>query len=239
MVLDLIDLFSKRDFKFIREDLNFSALIDNEYSFLYGEAATTEGRKIPVEQYGDLLEYKEIGYSQASGYQFGGKIYMVGALGRLNLAKNNLHPKTKNDTQKYLDLFPSKNIFHNNLAQAIEVLHAIDSSVDIIDSLKVSPEKPLIVQRRAGVGIGIIEAPRGTLYYRLEVDGTGKIKTGRIVVPTGQNQIGIEESIRQYLEQNMERLNDKETVEHEVEKIVRAYDPCMSCASHFLKFRWQ
>lgn len=238
VVIDLIDLFATRDFTLKREDIDFAALSDSEYSFLYGDLIRSDGSKISVAQYGEFLERVVIPYSHASGYKFGGKVYMVGALARLNLARNNLHPKTKSDAKKYLDLFPSKNIFHNNLAQAIEILHAIDSAIDIINNLKMTDEKPIIPKRRRGIGIGAIEAPRGTLYYKLEVDDLGKIKTGQIVVPTGQNQIGIEGSIRQYLTQNIESLADKETVEHEVEKIVRAYDPCMSCASHFLKIKW-
>lgn len=237
IVLDLIKLFAERDFTLNRE-LSYACLMDKEYSFLFGEVIKSDGKKIDSSKYGELLKYVSISYSHASGYKFEDKAYMVGALARMNLAKSSLHKKTLADTVNYLKVFPSKNIFHNNLAQAIEILHAIDSSVGIIKSLKIENEKPIAPQRKAGVGIGIIEAPRGTLYYRLEIDGGGKILNGQIVVPTGQNQIGIEASIRDFLEKNINKLNDKETVEHEVEKIVRAYDPCMSCASHFLKFKW-
>ncbi len=238
IVLDLIEIFAKRDFVLERTDIDFAAITDSEYSFLFGDLIRSDGTLISSEKYGEYLENISIPYSHASGYKFAGKVYMVGALARLNLARGKLHKKTQQSVGEYLKLFPSQNIFHNNLAQAIEILHAIDSSVDLIGNLKIVPEKPAIAKRKEGVGIGVIEAPRGTLYYRLEVDDLGKIKKGQIVVPTGQNQIGIEVSIRQYLEQNIGKLEDKETVEHEVEKIVRAYDPCMSCASHFLKFRW-
>ena len=238
LVLDLIDLFATRDFKLIRNDISFAALMDKEYSFLLGEVITSDGRIISTEKYGEYLERIVIPYSHASGYKFGGKTYMVGALARLNLAKDNLGEATKKSFGKYLDIFPSKNIFHNNLAQAVEILHAIDSSIEIIDKLEIVEEKPLIFKRQKGRGIGLIEAPRGTLYYNLEVDDLGKIKDGQIVVPTGQNQIGIEESIREFLKNNISSLGSKEEIEHEVEKIVRAYDPCMSCASHFLKVKW-
>src|SRR4030067_1037546 len=119
------------------------------------------------------------------------------------------------------------------------MLHAFDSSVDLIDNLKISPERPILPQRREGAGVGVIEAPRGTLYYRLEVDSLGKIKTGQIVVPTGQNQIGIEASIRQYLNDNITKVKSRQEIEDYIETIVRSYDPCMSCASHFLKVKWR
>lgn len=238
LVLDLIDLFAKCDFTLERDDLRFSALMDSEFSFLYGDILTSTGEKIAQEKYGDYLEYISIPYSHASGYKWQGKVFMVGALARLNLAKDNLHPNTKKDTEKYLQIFLSKNIFHNNLAQAIEILHAIDSSITLIKNLEIKEEKPLPIARKEGMGVGVIEAPRGTLYYKLEVDSGGKIRTGRIVVPTGQNQIGIEGSIKTFLERNIKKLEDQETVELEIEKIVRSYDPCMSCASHFLKIKW-
>lgn len=239
-VLDMIEFFATRDNTLIREEIDFAALLDNEYSFLYGKVYRDNGTTIPEEKYGDYLQHRVISYSHASGYLFDGNVYMVGALARLNLGKDKLHPNTKKDTKQYLALFPSKNIFHNNLAQAIEVLHSIDSSIDIIHNLNIQDEKPVAPIRKKGIGIAVIEAPRGALYYRLEVDATGKIRDGQIVVPTGQNQIGIEGSISKYLERNISLLGetDKEKIELQIERIVRAYDPCMSCASHFLKVKW-
>ena len=237
-VLDMIELFATRDFTLEREDVDFSALADGEYSFLYGDLVRSDGQTVAAEKYGQYLEHVSIPYSHASGYKFDKKVYMTGALARLNLAGNRLHRKTKKDAAKHLKLFPSKNIYHNNLAQAIEVLHAIDSSLSIIEKLNIQPEPPVQFERIAGTGIGVIEAPRGALFYKLEVDGQGKITKGQIVVPTGQNQICIEGCIRKYLEQNIDILSNEKEVEHEVEKIVRAFDPCMSCASHFLKFKW-
>lgn len=237
-VLNLIELFGERDFTLIRNDIDFAAITDHEYSFLYGDLIRSDGSVIPSEKYGEYLQHVVIPYSHASGYKFQGKVYMVGALARLNLAKKNLHEKTQTSAQKYLKKFPSQNIFHNNLAQAIEILHAVDSSLDILKNLKIIPEKPIAPQRKKGKGVGVIEAPRGTLYYNLELDDQGKIIRGQIVVPTGQNQIGIEGSIREYLEKNMDLEKSKEEIELKIEQIVRAYDPCMSCASHFLKIKW-
>lgn len=237
-ILDLIDLFAGNQSLLLKDDIDFSALMDKEFSFLDGDIVRSDGSVIPSDSYGNYMSVALSPYSQASRYTFAGKIYMVGALARLNLAKNNLHAKTKDAVNKYLDIFPSQNIFHNNLAQAIEILHAVDSSIDIISHLKLIAEKPVIPQRKAGIGIGVIEAPRGTLYYWLDVDNAGKIRNGQIVVPSGQNQIATEESIKKFLEINLDKIGDKETVEVGVERIVRAYDPCMSCASHFLKFKW-
>ena len=82
----------------------------------------------------------------------------------------------------------------------------------------------------------MIEAPRGTLYYKLAINKEGKVINGDIVVPTGQNQIGIERSIYEYVKANVDKK--REELINEIEKIIRAYDPCMSCASHFLRVKW-
>lgn len=237
-VLDLIALFAAKDTLLKRDNLNFSCLMDDEYSFLYGAPLNSTKTAISYDKYGDYLEHIDIPHSKASGYKFNHQVYTIGALARLNLAQNRLHPQTKSSVSQYLHLFPSANIFHNNLAQAIEILHAIDSSLTIIDNLKITEEKTITPVRQSGQGIGIIEAPRGTLFYKLSIDSNGKIASGQIVVPTGQNQISIGESIKDYLEKNIAGLETKEIVENQVERIVRSYDPCMSCASHFLKFRW-
>lgn len=237
-VLDLIEFFSKRDTSLIHRNIDFAAVCDDEYCFLYGDTVKTKEKTIPADEYGNYLKHITTSYSHASRYMFGEKVYMTGALARLNLAKNNLHPQTKKDLKDILDVFPSQNIFHNNLAQAIEILHAIDSSLTILQNIEIKGEKPVRWQRKKGTGVGVIEAPRGALYYKMIVDENGKIIDGQIVVPTGQNQICIEESIKYFLEENIKNLEDKKLIEEEIEKIVRAFDPCMSCASHFLKVKW-
>ncbi len=237
-VIDLVEFFSTHDQSFIRDDIDFAGLCDEEYSFLYGDLIRSDGSKIPSKQYGEFLTHRVIEYSQASGYLFGGRTYMVGALARMNVGKEHLHPNTKQSLSSHISRFPSHDIFHNNLAQAIEILHAIDSSVSIIDSIQIVPEVPIPPIKKRGEGIGVIEAPRGALFYKLTVNEQGKVEKGQIVVPTGQNQICIEQSIQQYLDKHIQEFDTREQVELQIERIVRAYDPCMSCASHFLKMRW-
>ncbi len=234
-VIRLINIFTKCGFK-LERDINYIAMIDESYSFLSGEIHNSNGEKFTEENFGQYLDHIVIPYSQASGYKFSGKVHMIGAIARMNLGKNKLNKRTKKDTSDVLELFPTRNIYHNNLAQAIEILHAIDSSIDILKELKIEEEKPPLIIRKKGTGIGVIEAPRGTLYYKLDVDENGKVVKGEIVVPTGQNQIGIEKSLYQFFSENLNK--NKKFLENEAEKIIRSYDPCMSCASHFLKVQW-
>jgi coenzyme F420-reducing hydrogenase alpha subunit len=236
-VLRIIDIFEKAPFRFDRKT-NFMALTPKDsYGFLDGCIDTGDGKCIEEENYRDHLEHVVLPYSQASAYKYDGESYMVGALARLNLNKNLLHKETKKSVKKTLDIFPSTDIFHNNLAQAIEILHCIDDSIEILKGNKFKPEPIIKKEPKEAVGIGVIEAPRGTLYHKIVLGKDGIVKEGEIVVPTGQNQINIEQDIS-LLVQSLLPETQKEIIEFEMEKLIRAYDPCMSCAAHFLKVNW-
>ncbi len=235
-ILQLIDVFLKCPFN-LMQDLKFLALVDAEFSFLEGTIKTSDNATIAPEEFESRLKRREIPYSQATGYLFDDHIHMVGALARLNLNSDALHPKTKADAAKALAQFPSNNIFHNNLAQAIEMLHAVDASIDLINQYQGQEEKPVSFAPRQAAGIGIIEAPRGTLFHKVDMSSEGAVVKSRVIVPTGQNQIGIERSIRDYVSTHLDQSKDVLTTE--IQKIIRAYDPCMSCATHFLKIAWK
>jgi len=160
----------------------------------------------------------------------------VGALARMNLNRTALHEHTKRDTTDVITQFPTSNIHRNNLAQAIEILHSIDSSIDLIRAYQAIDEPPVTVIPKNSVGYGIIEAPRGTLLHELKINDAGVVTEAHVIVPTSQNQIGIENAIRDYVGKNLDKT--KEELAHEIERIIRAYDPCMSCATHFLTVKW-
>lgn len=234
-ILRLINVFLTCQFE-LTQELKFLALTDSEYSFLTGRVITSDGTEIAPNDFEGHLNRQEIPYSQATGYLFDGQIHMVGALARLNLNRDALHLKTKQDTASALAHFPSSNIFHNNLAQAIEMLHAVDTSIDLIGKYQAIAEMPTSFTPKEATGIGIIEAPRGTLFHKVEINTEGKVVTSKVIVPTGQNQIGIERSIHDFVQANVDI--PKEKLSDEIQKIIRAYDPCMSCATHFLKLRF-
>lgn len=233
-VIRLINIFANCTF-ILHQKLKFLALVDREYSFLGGVLRNSNGQSLAPEDFEKHIAKVDIPYSQATGYTFDGDIHFVGALARLNLNPGAIHPQTRKDAEKALTHFPSDNIFHNNLAQAIEMLHAVDSSIDLINKYAALPETPPDIKPVAATGYGVIEAPRGTLYHKIEMDNAGLIEHAKIIVPTGQNQIGIERSIRDYVTGHTG--DDKESLQLEIEKIIRAYDPCMSCATHFLRFK--
>ena len=236
-LLDVMDVFYNCRIDYTRKT-NFVALSsEKEFDFLEGDICSTTGICIPEQHFFGHLVKTVLPYSQAVGYRFKGKTYMVGALARVNLNKERLHKETRQDARKYLKTFPSDNIFHNNLAQGIEIMHCIDDSLGVIESHDFREEAPAKIIPKDAEGIGVIEAPRGTLFYRLAIDRNGLIKEGNIVVPTQQNQVNMELDIKKLVQENLNRLG-KEEIALEIEKLIRAYDPCISCATHFLKVNW-
>ena len=227
----LIKIFEKCDFHFDRKT-NFVAMVPERYGFIDGCIDSGKGDCLPEQYFGDYLERVILPYSQASAYKHGGESYMVGALARMNLAKERLHNETKESLKETLDLFPSTDIYYNNLAQAIEILHSVDDTIEILENNEFKKEPLIKKPYKDGVGIGVVEAPRGTLYHKVEVGVDGIVKSGEIVVPTGQNQINIEEDIWRLVDELIPET-PKEKIEYEIEKLIRAYDPCMSCAAHF------
>jgi len=152
------------------------------------------------------------------------------------LNRDLLHPRTKADTANVLSAFPSNNIYHNNLAQAIEVLQCVDDAIDILQTMQLADEQPVRVPAKAGTGVGVIEAPRGLLYHMAKVNEEGVVEDYDVIVPTAQNQINIENDLKDYFDKHLDK--DEEILRLDAESIIRAYDPCMSCATNFLKIDW-
>lgn len=226
-----IDMTRNSDYMCLRNEQRFD--------FLEGEVINSSGKRVPEANFHDFLKSVVIPYSQAEGYVFSDvhEDYLVGSLARINFNKDLLHPNTKRDAAEYLSVFPSNNVHHNNLAQAIEVLQSVDEAIEILQTVQIDPnEKPVRKEVKAGVGVGVVEAPRGLLYHKAEVDDKGMIIDYDVIVPTAQNQINIENDLKKYFSDNLDK--DQQVLKLEAEKIIRAYDPCMSCATNFLQMEW-
>lgn len=238
-VLRGIKAFYDWDEELIRNSDYLCLRNDKRFDFLEGEVVNSSGRRVPEEQFHDFLQAVVIPYSQAEGYVFSDEHddYLVGSLARLNFNHDLLHERTKKDAAEYLKAFPSNNIHHNNLAQAIEILQCVDEAIEILSTIQIKDEKPIKVPPKAGKGIGVIEAPRGILYHMAETDDKGMLIDYDVIVPTAQNQINIENDLKMYFDDNI-ATKSKEDLKVDAEKIIRAYDPCMSCATNFLKMDW-
>ncbi|MFH0711379.1 MAG: nickel-dependent hydrogenase large subunit [Candidatus Aenigmatarchaeota archaeon] len=231
--IDLIDVFGKWDENF-KTKTEFASLINADFNFLSGNILAA-GETLDEQDYINHLNEFLIPYSTSKGYEFEGKVFMVGSLARLNQNKKGLHKDTRKDVD--LSVFPTSNVFQNNLAQAIEILHSIDASIEILEKHHFKKEDPATPQKNSGEGVGVIEAPRGLLYHYVDIKD-GKVKKAKIIVPSSQNQIKMEKDIGMLVESMLPK-NGKKNIEWEIEKLIRAYDPCMSCAAHFLKVKWE
>ena len=134
-----------------------------------------------------------------------------------------------------MKIFPSNSILDNNLAQALEMLQIVDNSLEILKQEIKKELIPKIIPKK-NTGIGVVEAPTGTLYKRIYNYKKGKNNFADLCIPTQQNIIHMEKSIARFVETILDK--SKKEISREIEKMIRVYDPCMSCAAHFLKINW-
>jgi coenzyme F420-reducing hydrogenase alpha subunit len=233
-----VDIFHGCDFRFDTET-TYIALRNPRFSYLEGDLMTSDGICIGKRNFRDHLQKFVVPYSQAPGFEFQGKPYVVGALARLNINRDTLHRNTRKDLARYLGAFPSDNIFHNNLAQAIEVVHCMDSAIELLETMEFKEEQKPAIKLKRSEGIGVLEAPRGTLYYHLHIDDAGGIEYADLVIPTSQNHIKMDKDIGMLVQQKLDAGAERKGISFEIEKLIRAYDPCMSCATHFLRVNWR
>jgi sulfhydrogenase subunit alpha len=159
--------------------------------------------------------------------------YLVGPLARYALNAEALSPLAK-EAAAEAGLDPSeRNPFRSIVIRSVELVYAADEALRLIAEYE-EPDAPAIeVPPRAGVGHGASEAPRGILWHRYELDDEGTILDARIVPPTSQNQKTIESDLRGFVERHIDLPDDELSLR--CEQAIRNYDPCISCATHFLK----
>ncbi|MFH1173708.1 MAG: Ni/Fe hydrogenase subunit alpha [archaeon] len=213
----------------------FSISHAKEYALLEGMFISQKTKFEPVRYKEFIREYHEP-RSTSNFIVKKDHRYMVGALARLNNNHQHLSANAKRALQLAKLKMPSDNPYHNNLAQAIEIVHCIDHAIRICKA-GVQPEPVANIPLRAGTGIAAIEVPRGTLWHEYTVDEKGTIIKANIITPTAQNLLNMQEDIRSFLPSIINR--SKEYIVLAVEKLIRSYDPCFSCSAHFLEVNWR
>ncbi len=236
--IEFVHIFAEKDFEFELPDIDFIANVNKDYSYI-GDGICTHSRGYCIPERGFERFFKEsvLPYQQSTGFSFQGTPYLVGALARMNINCTALHRDTRKDLTED-NIFPSYNIYHNNLAQAIEIVHCIDASMEILDrcEFKQEPVRPVVPKESEGVGV--IEAPRGTLFYHAKLDKAGTMTYANLVIPTAQNQVLMEKAVGKLVQQRIGEDRPREEIQREIESLIRAFDPCMSCATHFLRVKW-
>ncbi|SDZ81196.1 Ni/Fe hydrogenase subunit alpha [Microbulbifer marinus] len=210
----------------------------DEYPMNEGRIVSTQGLNIDAQEYEQYFREEHVEYSNAlhSVLEQRGA-YMVGPMARYNLNFDRLAPRVQRLAEEIG--FPPfcANPFQSIVVRSLEVLHAFDEALRIIDDYR-PPSEPFVSGTiRAATGCAATEAPRGLLYHRYSVDDAGKITAARIVPPTSQNQKTIEEDLRLMLPQFMHLPEAR--LRARCEQAIRNYDPCISCSTHFLQLHLQ
>jgi coenzyme F420-reducing hydrogenase alpha subunit len=216
------------------QDYEFVALRHpDEYPFNEGRLVSNRGLDIAVSEYGAHFAEEQVSYSNALHSTLQGRgAYAVGPLARYSLNFDRLSPVAQ-EAARAAGLGPvCRNPFQSIVVRSVEILYACDEALRLIEGYE-TPERPAIeVRPRAAVGYACTEAPRGILYHRYQIDEHGTILDAKIVPPTSQNQKTIERDLAQVVPKYID-LSD-EQLTWRCEQAIRNYDPCISCATHFL-----
>jgi coenzyme F420-reducing hydrogenase alpha subunit len=207
-----------------------------EYPFNEGRLVSSRGLDIPVEAYPDHFVEEHVPHSSALHSRLRERgSYLVGPLARYALNYDLLSPAARQAAAE-AGLGPvCRNQFQSILVRGVEIVYACDEALRLIEQYE-EPDRPAVeVTPRAGTGHACTEAPRGILYHRYTIDETGLIQAATIVPPTSQNQKAIEGDLLGYVEQRLALPKDELT--WQCEQLIRNYDPCISCAAHFLDLR--
>ncbi|MEZ5270701.1 MAG: Ni/Fe hydrogenase subunit alpha [Ilumatobacteraceae bacterium] len=207
-----------------------------EYPMLGSRLVSTTGLDIAPDQWRDHFAEEHVAHSTAlHGKMLAGGDYLVGPLARFALNADHLAPRAAALAAE-LGLTPAeRNPFRSILVRAIETVHACEVALAIATAYTPSPRPFVPVEPREGAGCGWSEAPRGLLFHRYELDAEGHVLTAQIVPPTSQNQPTIEHDLMHLIEHSLDL--DDAALEAICETAVRNYDPCISCATHFLDMR--
>ncbi|CUS97329.1 Ni/Fe hydrogenase subunit alpha [Candidatus Chrysopegis kryptomonas] len=233
--VEAVKFLAGLDFPDFEQDYEFVALSHpDEYPFNEGRIVSSKGLNISVNEYDSYFIEEHVPHSNALHSSIIGRgAYFVGPLARFNLNFDKLSPLVK-EVSLEIDFKPvCKNPFKSIIARAVETLYACDEALRIISEYE-EPENPFVsFEIKPGIGYGCTEAPRGILYHRYKVDEKGIILDAKIVPPTSQNLKMMESDLWKFTATYLNLPEDELT--WKCEQAIRNYDPCISCATHFLK----
>ncbi len=232
-----VDLFATLPWpKFERDTEYVSLTKPDEYAFIDGEIKTSDGVRVPVELYKSVTNEYLVKHSTAKLTKNKRNSLMVGALARFNNNYDQLHPKAKEAAAK-LGMKPKvTNPFLNSAAQVVEIAHCTEDAIQVIDQLLargIKPEEPTSVKLKNCDGVGVAEVPRGMLIHHYEIGQDGMITGADCIIPTNQNIANIQADMEALVPQIIDKSADE--IRLELEMLVRAYDPCISCSVHVLE----
>jgi coenzyme F420-reducing hydrogenase alpha subunit len=237
--LATVKLVSGFEFPDFEQDYEFVALTHpGEYPLNEGRLLSNHGLNIDAVEYEDHFVEQQVQHSNALHSVVRGRgSYLVGPLARFNLNFDKL-PAVAQEAARAAGLSPPvKNPFRSIVVRAIEVVFACAEAIRVVREYEPPRQPRSEAMPRSGVGEAITEAPRGILYHRYALDENGLILAAKIVPPTSQNQKRIEDDLREFAPRVAAQPAEEAT--WRCEQAIRNYDPCISCATHFLRLEME
>ncbi|WP_455208922.1 Ni/Fe hydrogenase subunit alpha [Kaarinaea lacus] len=208
----------------------------DEYPMNEGRIVSSSGMDIAIDEFQQYSVETHVAHSTALHSHIDGQPYLVGPLARLNLNFDKLPNVVRQLMADSGINFPSNNMFHSVMARALEIYYAMLEAIRIMEQYKYPDTSSVDVIPRAGVGYGCTEAPRGILWHRYELNDQGDVVRATIIPPTSQNQARIEQDLQTSLK-DFGLDHDDDALRLRCETVIRNYDPCISCATHFLQIK--
>jgi coenzyme F420-reducing hydrogenase alpha subunit len=240
-----LQLFSTLSFPAFERDTEFVGLVTDgdDYPLIEGDIGSTDGIKMDKHDYKKATNEFIVHHSSAKHSRLSRDSYFTGAIARFNLNYKKLNEKAKKAAE-FLGLKPKViNPYLNTCAQLVECAQCLEDSIMVIEDLKskgINIDEEIVVGLneqgtiavKAGNGVGAVEVPRGILYHNYEIDDKGRIINANCIIPTSQNAANIEYDMRKLVPEILDKNEDE--ISHALEMLVRAYDLCISCSTHFL-----
>jgi len=237
--------------EFQRSTQYMSLACEDEYAMYEGDLVVNGGTKTKVSDYRKLFTETVVDHSKAKIAAIKGKPYAVGALSRFNNNFDKLNKKAKAVAKELGIKAPCHNPYLNTVAQLVEFIHCLEESIAIMEKiLKVGlDEKKIVVSSwpkkseiekikyKPNTGTGCVEVPRGSLFHEYSIDESGLITQANCVIPTNQNMGNLEEDMRKLVPELLGKKTQEE-ITFDLEMLARAYDPCISCATHILDVKF-
>ena len=220
--------------QFERETEYIGLVSDDEYALYEGDIGSTDTGRVDKHEYRAMTNEYVVPHSTAKYTKHNRESYAVGALARFNLNHDKLTDLAKEVAGALGLAAPCHNPYMNSIAQVVESVDSTADSIRLIDELLgdgIKPEEPA-VEVKAGRGVGAVEVPRGILFHEYEYDDNGTCLTMNGIIPTNQNHANIQKDMEALVPTVLDQ--PKERIELLLEMLVRSYDPCISCSTHYL-----
>ncbi len=219
---------------FERETEYISLYQKGEYAFLEGNIFSSDTGEVPYRDYRDMTNEYLCDHSTAKRTKHNRESFLVGALARFNNSYEWLSDDAKQTSEDLGFKTPNYNPYMNTVAQFVELVHIADDSIAAAEELLDMDVKleDRSFDLMAGTGVGAVEVPRGILYHEYTYNDKGHIEKANCIIPTGQNLQNIEDDMKALVPTILDKTQEEITLQ--LEMLVRAYDPCISCSAHLL-----